>query len=489
MNRARWRAQLQRGLIVLAGIAVGLGGMVMAMQAAEPPSTKPPRGAPKAMPAPRSAEDFLAAAKYVADRTAPATYPGQYFKVYYPGLSDEGELRFAVTYTLWIPDGVKTLRGVIVHQHGAGMTASKEGSTAAYDLQWQALAKKYDCAYMGPCYHVLNDGDWDAAGSIYWMDPRRGSEKTFLKALDDLAAKTGHAELSKVPWALWGHSAGGIWSDILSTMYPERVVGVFCRSGSQPVFSDRPLQVPPTTITPAACGMPVMLSCGKKEPWIIERFMMTLKQYHDKGGLIGMALDPLTDHNCGESRDFAIRYLDACLAMRLPDKGAKDQTLKPVDPSKGWLAELNSPETAPAAEFKGNAKEATWLPNEAVAKAYAEYIKTGYVTDTTPPPAPFNVKAAAKGDQGVEVTWSAEADLESGIAQFIVMRDGKELAKVPEKPKSSFGRATFQGKSYHDTPERLADMKYMDASAKAGEKHTYTVIEVNGAGLQSKPSE
>ncbi len=91
---------------------------------------------------------------------AAARGAGHYVKVDYPASTVEGELRIAVTYTLWIPDGVKTLRGVIVHQHGAGMTASKEGSTAAYDLHWQALAKKWDCALLGPSYHVLNDGDW-----------------------------------------------------------------------------------------------------------------------------------------------------------------------------------------------------------------------------------------------------------------------------------------------------------------------------------------
>ncbi len=282
--------------------------------------TAKPRGAPKPMPAPRSAEDFLAAAKYVADRTVPIGYTGQYFKQYYPGLSDEGELRFAVTYTLWIPDGAKTLRGIIVHQHGAGMTASKEGSTAAYDLQWQALAKKWDCALLGPCYHVLNDGDWDAAGSIYWMDPRRGSEKTFLKALDDFAAKTGHAELSTVPWALWGHSAGGIWSDIMGTLHPDRVLAVYCRSGTQPVFMDRPLQVPPTTLSDAACGIPIMLSCGKKEDWITDKLLRTFRQYRAKGAPVGFAHDPRTEHECGDSRYFAIPFFDNCLAMRLPDK-------------------------------------------------------------------------------------------------------------------------------------------------------------------------
>jgi hypothetical protein len=30
------------------------------------------------------------------------------------------ELQVGVTYTLWIPDGVTKLRGIIVHQHGAG---------------------------------------------------------------------------------------------------------------------------------------------------------------------------------------------------------------------------------------------------------------------------------------------------------------------------------------------------------------------------------
>src|SRR4029077_4274589 len=83
---------------------------------------------------------------------------GQYVSVDYPASTVEGELQIAVTYTLWIPDGVKTVRGVIVHQHGAGTPAAAAGATAAYDLHWQALAKKWDCALLGPSYHVLNEG-------------------------------------------------------------------------------------------------------------------------------------------------------------------------------------------------------------------------------------------------------------------------------------------------------------------------------------------
>jgi len=67
---------------------------------------------------------------------------GQYVKVDYPASIAQGELQTAVTYTLWVPEGVKTLRGLIVHQHGAGTTASKEGATAAYDLHWQGPRQK-----------------------------------------------------------------------------------------------------------------------------------------------------------------------------------------------------------------------------------------------------------------------------------------------------------------------------------------------------------
>ena len=87
----------------------------------------------------------------------PAGGSGRLVRVEYPPSTGADGLQVGVTYTLWVPDGVARLRGVIVHQHGAGTTAAREGATAAYDLHWQALARKWDCALLGPCYHVLNE--------------------------------------------------------------------------------------------------------------------------------------------------------------------------------------------------------------------------------------------------------------------------------------------------------------------------------------------
>lgn len=432
---------------------------------------------------------LLVAAMLLCMATPVVRADGQYLKLDYPASTAQGELHIAVTYTLWIPDGVTKLRGVIVHQHGAGTTASIEGSTAAYDLHWQALAKKWDCALLGPSYHVLNEKiDLSPGGSEWWFDPRHGSEKTFLRALDEFAAKSAHPELSTIPWALWGHSGGGIWADVMACLHPDRVAVAWLRSGSAAMFRPRP-EFPALTVPPAVHAIPMMCNPGAKEqgrgPWI--GTLATFQEYRAKGAPIGFAPDPRTGHECGDSRYLAIPYFDAMLAMRLPEKDAKDQTLRPVDTSSAYLASLMGIDAQPAASFKGDPNVAVWLPNERIAKAWVEYTKTGAVTDTTPPAAPTDVKITDLPDAGgTRVSWKAQADFESGIRNFIILRDGKELATVPRTPIGRFGRPLFQSMTYHDTPAQpLPEMTFTDASTKPGETHKYEVVTVNSAGLAS----
>src|SRR5882724_3545076 len=312
---------------------------------------------------------------------------GQYLKVEYQPSTAAEELQLGVTYTMWIPDGVKTLRGVIVHQHGAGIPAAKSGASAAYDLHWQALAKKWDCALLGPSYHVLTDKTDDSPGGAQlWFDPRRGSEKTFLKSLTDFAVQSGHPEIETVPWVLWGHSGGAVWCDAMTILHPDRVAAIYLRSGSAILFRKRwGVGFPELQIPDAVYAIPYMSNPGVMERGnnVGNAALATFREYRAKGAPIGFAPDPLTGHWCGNSRYFSIPFLDACMAMRLPEEGSKDQTLKPIDMSKAWLASLSGNEAQPAANFKGNLNEAIWLPNETVAKDWTEYVQTGGVSDTT----------------------------------------------------------------------------------------------------------
>jgi poly(3-hydroxybutyrate) depolymerase len=407
---------------------------------------------------------------------------GQYFEVTYPASTHTNELTLGVTYRLWVPNGARTLRGVIVHQHGCGVGSNQGAVTAAQDLHWQALAKKWNCALLGPSYH---QGEKD--NCRLWCDPRNGSHKTFLRCLSDFAAITRHPELEDAPWCLWGHSGGGFWSSIMQTMYPERIVAIWFRSGTAFATWEKG-DIPKPTISTAALAVPAMCNPGVKEngdkrfggAWTgsLEMF----RAYRAQAAPIGFAPDPRTSHETGDSRYLAIPFFDACLAMRLPDRVG--QPLKPVDTKQAWYAELLSEEARPAAKFTGDLKQAVWLPNERVAKAWLEYVRLGATSDTTPPPAPTNVRVSAAG----ELTWNAEADFESGLQTFIIQRDGKDFAKWPEKPSGKFGRPLFQGMSYGDTPEKpVREMKFTDTTAKPGERHAYSVIAVNSVGLCSKP--
>src|ERR1039458_998947 len=187
---------------------------------------------------------------------APSNQLGRYFEIIYPASTTAGELPIGVSYRFWIPDGISTVRGVIVHQHGAGIPAAQAGATSVYDLHWQALAKKWDCVLLGPSYHVLNDAiDLTPGGAELWFDPRHGSDKVFLRALDEFAAKSGHAEINSAPWCLWGHSGGGIWANVMSMLHPDRVLAAFLRSGTAAMFRPRHEFIQPT-VPPAIYEIP-----------------------------------------------------------------------------------------------------------------------------------------------------------------------------------------------------------------------------------------
>jgi hypothetical protein len=279
----------------------------------------------------------------------------------------------------------------------------------------------------------------------------------------------------------------------MQAKHPERIVAIWFRSGTAYTYWQKPEDptkeraIPEVVLPAAAYEIPMIANPGAKENGD-KRFNLAwtgslamFKAYRAKGAPIGFAPDPLTSHQTGDQRYAAIAFFDACLALRLPTEG---NVLRKIDQSKGWLSPLLGTEAKPAGEYVGDKAESSWLPDAAFAKAWTEYVQTGSTKDTTPPPAPFNVVTKA-GAEGVEITWDAHADFESGIRQFLVKRDGQVVGRVPEKPANPFGRPLFQGMSYGDTPTQpLALMRYIDKGAQPGAK--YEVVAVNSVGLESK---
>ncbi len=288
------------------------------------------------------------------DSPPPAESP-HYYRVRYDASSQPGELIFPVTYTAWIPPGVEMLRGVVVHQHGCGEGSCKSGQTGAFDLHWQALARKHDCALLAPSYEQP-----EVADCQMWCDPRNGSDTTFQRSLADLGTKSGHGELSEIPWALWGHSGGGHWVGGMLLLHPERVVAAWLRSGVPLLEHVEGRSIRPHRLPEAALEVPVMCNLGTKEGVTDKesRFAAVwpanqafFHPMRSAGALIAVAVDPLTSHECGDQRYLAIPWFDACLTARLPEKTG--EPLKPMPPQSGWIAPLPSSESQVVAASTG----------------------------------------------------------------------------------------------------------------------------------------
>jgi hypothetical protein len=421
----------------------------------------------------------VAAQQKPYDVFPPADPP--HYRARYEASADPGGLAYPVNFTIWIPPGVTELRGVVVHQHGCGEGSCKSGLTGAYDLHWQALARRHGCALLAPAYEQPEKADCQK-----WCDPRNGSDAAFRKALEDLGAASGHPELARIPWALWGHSGGGHWAGGMVFLHPARVAAAWLRSGVPPLKGAKAYAVPD-----AALQVPLMCNLGTKEGVTVkdgrfagvwpgnEAFFTELRA---KGALVGVAVDPLSSHDCGNQRYLAIPWLDACLAARLPE--APGGPLRPMPKEAAWLGPVLGGEAAPASKADGDPLKLGWLPGEAVAKAWTRYVKDSAVEDSTPPPAPVNPRRS-----GAELTWDAEADLESGLAGFVIERDGAEVARVPDSPKNPFGRPLFQGLQYSDTPHQpLSRMRWTDPKPEPGKAHVYRVFALNTAGLRSASS-
>nr|ABL97834.1 hypothetical protein ALOHA_HF1049E08.0022 [uncultured marine bacterium HF10_49E08] len=305
---------------------------------------------------------------------------------------------------------------------------------------------------------------------------------------------SGHPELSKVPWALWGHSGGGHWVGGMTLLYPERVAACWLRSGV-PLFEPNPDResIKPYTLNSGSLDVPIMCNHGTKEGVTVKtgrfaRVWPANQKFFEKvrgaGGLIGIAVDPLSSHECGNQRYMAIPWFDECLTARLPKK--EGQPLRKMNEEQSWLAPVLTTTAVSAEKYQGDPLKAVWLPSQRIAKTWMHYVRDTKIPDRSPPPAPNRVRVSNAGTNKDRLTWEAEADMESGLSHFIIKKNGKEIAQVPEKPTNRFGRPLFQGLQYSDTPLfPLVKMEYIDNEAYMIKM--YEVINVNTVGLKSKP--
>jgi len=178
----------------------------------------------------------------------------------------------------------------------------------------------------------------------------------------------------------------------------------------------------------------------------------------------------------------AVPFYESVMAQRLPRESSGK--LRDINPALVWLGDTASYNIYSTSSYIGNPSAMCMFPDSSTAVKWREYVITGTVVDRSPPPAPYDVKInRLSGNQG-ELTWKADADIESGIRHFVIKVNGKPFSLFPET--GAYQRFETNGDS--TIPFCLPELKCHVIMPYFEEECTVSVSAVNHFMLESEPT-
>jgi hypothetical protein len=148
-----------------------------------------------------------------------------------------GGSRDKVFFSVWVPDGIKVVRGAVCNPFSKDEGVSKH---------WKAACRHWQFAYL--------QTDLDAVEKDAFL-------ALFKAALPELAKKSGHPEVEHMPLCFIGMSRGGGMSTQLAELMPERTLAAV------PVC----LEVGPTS--EAGRRIPILTVFGEKDGKQMEKLL------------------------------------------------------------------------------------------------------------------------------------------------------------------------------------------------------------------------
>lgn len=299
--------------------------------------------------------------------------------------TDPATKRFRVV----IPDGMKTVRGLLVECNYAGGDSRADWTFCTYYREFMHL---HDFALVA------------SAGEI----PHRRAFQAFRECLQMVGDVSKHPELVNAPYVAVGFSAGGGFASTLMTMDPDRTIAVGIL-GARYNFDGISRPAPANVLS-----IPSVLITGEKEklndPAVDGRYKVeeVFVPNRPLGGELAWMERQGIGHEYDENRQdlLVMPLLDLAVRTRYPKDGdpAKGPVrLRRIDPASGWIADNSTWKSGltkiiPARQFKGDLAHSSWLQNEDIAfiyRAYATYDNP--LTITSPGPCGPGTPAIAPG--------------------------------------------------------------------------------------------
>ncbi len=257
---------------------------------------------------------------------------------------------------MWIPTGVKTIRGVFISGHGGGGGDSRD---FARDENIRAFAMRLGFAVAG----------------LHNFPGRRAYEQgapLFFRVLKEFSLIGGHPEIANLPFVMYGSSNGGSTTYGFVNYAPERAICFLTNvsAGGQP-------EIP----VDAALGVPGIFIVGKFDALMrqrgIDRAREIVTEARKRHARWAWAME-LKGHQDGTSFDVYMKLVEQAVRTRYPGNGnpaAGPVRLKDIPEESGWLADPESWDSGLTYidsfnKYKGNKEAAGWLLNRDIAYVY-----------------------------------------------------------------------------------------------------------------------
>lgn len=282
---------------------------------------------------------------------------------------------------LWIPEGCKKVRAVILAQQN--MTEETIYRMPAFQKQMKDL--DVGMIWVAPAF----SNNWNPASNC---------QTIFEHMMTGLAGQSGHAELEKAPVIPLGHSAQATFPWNFAAWNPMRTLCIIsfhgdaprtnlCGYGTDNVEWGRTRNID---------GIPGLMVEGEYEWWEARvNPALAFRMMYPKS-CISFLCDTGRGHfDCGEQ---TAKYIGKFIQKAFEKRWTADGTLRQVDPQDGWLADryhpdipgtdgddkgkvflpqTNRPAAAPYHLYKGDKHDAFWYFDKEMAELTEErYAET-----------------------------------------------------------------------------------------------------------------
>jgi predicted esterase len=262
-------------------------------------------------------------------------------------------------FSIWCPENIKTYKGILY------LAAGYEYSSIpmSYEEEWRELARENEFALLTS--HMKSRTEKDT--QIEYWQAEYGSGQEMLNALGIFAKEAKHPELEHAPLAMWGFSAGGQFNYQFACWKPERVITFIAIKGGY-YFSEPNNE---------ALKIPALFFTGEDD---LQRRIDAVDELFDRNikdePLWCLAHEPNSGHEIGQTDKLAIPWLKEIIEQRLPKKANASKRafkLKDINQSLVWLGDRTDGYIAPAIDYKKDKKNASWIPNEELARMWRDF--------------------------------------------------------------------------------------------------------------------